>query len=435
MSRQSILGLVLVLTVASASARAQVPLSIRTGQAPLSLRAALDEALTENLTLVALRRQFDAQRLRPGAERFLDPPTFEAQIWQWPLTTLNPLDTNMYMFTVRQDIPGRGKRALRSAVLEKEAEQASNEIAMRAREVINQVKQAYADLFVSRQAIAVHQASADLLGQTINLMTVRYGAGHGAQQDVLKTVAEIAKLHTDLVMLQERADLAAVRLNTLMNREPGAPIGELAADRDDNAIPPVESLHRLALEQHPEFRAAQLDVERADAALAVANGNDKPDFMVGGGYQLMPRSAGAWTATVGLTWPNAPWSRGRLDAAKAEAVAAIAAAKAQQQAVAAAIASAIQHAYVRATAANARASLLRESVIPQTRQVFESARIAYQSDRGDAAAVVENQRMLLDVQLDYYRALSDLQQARADLERAVGTDLPTPVQVASQETR
>ena len=32
--------------------------------------------------------------------------------------------------------------------------------------------------------------------------------------------------------------------------------------------------------------------------------------------------------------------------------------------------------------------------------------------------------MLLDFQLDYFRALSDFTQAVADLERAVGTDLP-----------
>lgn len=40
----------------------------------------------------------------------------EAQIWQWPLNTLNPANTDMYMFMVTQDLPGRGKRDLRAAV-------------------------------------------------------------------------------------------------------------------------------------------------------------------------------------------------------------------------------------------------------------------------------------------------------------------------------
>jgi cobalt-zinc-cadmium efflux system outer membrane protein len=404
---------------------------------PLTLSAAIDEALQRNPALVALRSEFEAARQRPAQERFLMPPTFEAEIWQWPLTSVNPLNTDMYMFTVRQDLPGRGKRALRAAALDKDAEKSSNDIVIRAREVVNQVKQTYADLFVSRQAVAAHEASVDLLRQSADLIMVRYGAGKGEQQDVLKTVTEISKLHGDLVMLEEQADLAAVQLNTLLSRPPGSPIGELVpeAGAGDLALPPLEELQRLAVERHPELRAVQIDIERAEAALAVVASDAKPDFMVGGGYQLMPRSAGAWTAMGGITWPNAPWSRGRLDAAKALADADIATAKAMEQAVRAGIASAIQQAYIRVTSANTRVELLRDSVIPQTEQVFESSRIAYQAERGEAVALVENQRMLLDAQLDYYRGLSDLQQARADLERAVGADLPPPISVASREGR
>src|SRR6266581_4340948 len=60
---------------------------------PLTVSAAIDEALQRNPTLIALRSQFEAARQRPGQELFLMPPTFETQIWQWPLTSVNPLDT------------------------------------------------------------------------------------------------------------------------------------------------------------------------------------------------------------------------------------------------------------------------------------------------------------------------------------------------------
>ncbi len=53
--------------------------------------------------------------------------------------------------------------------------------------------------------------------------------------------------------------------------------------------------------------------------------------------------------------------------------------------------------------------------------------VAYQADQGDFLTLIDNQRVLLDVQLAYYRALSDLEQARADLERAVGADVLSPV--------
>src|SRR6266704_4656346 len=95
---------------------------------PLTLDEAIGEALANNPTLVALRRELDVVRQRPAQDGALAPPTLEAAIWQWPLDTLNPLNTNMYMFTIRQDIPGSGKCALRAAATEKDVERATNDI-------------------------------------------------------------------------------------------------------------------------------------------------------------------------------------------------------------------------------------------------------------------------------------------------------------------
>jgi outer membrane protein TolC len=138
---------------------------------------------------------------------------------------------------------------------------------------------------------------------------------------------------------------------------------------------------------------------------------------------LMPREAGAWTATVGMTWPNAPWSRGALEAKKAEATAEMDAAAAKAHEVERQIRLAVHEAYVRAVAAGQRASLIRTTVVPQSEHTLEVSRIGYQTDRIDFLSLVDNQRALLDAQLNYFRALSDRELALADLARAVGTDV------------
>jgi len=391
---------------------------------PLTLEAALNEALEKNPELIALRQEFEAARQRPGQDRFLDAPTFEAQIWQWPINTLNPLNTNMYMLMFNQDVPGRGKRALREAVTEKDVALASNEIAVRARDVIGRIKRTYADLFVSRKALEIHLASVGLLRQLADATAARYETGRTSQHDILKAVLEVSKLHDDLVMLDERAQTAQAQLNTLLNRAPEAPIGALGVPYERALLPPSEELQRLALERQPELRSAQLGTERAEAALAVVARDYKPDFFVGGGYMLMPRDHDAWTATVGMTWPSAPWSRGRLDARKAEATAEIEAARARRRVVENQVRLAVQEAYIRVKTAEQRAALLRTTIMPQSEQTFEVSRVAYQTDRVDFLAILDNQRALLDAQLGYYRALSDFEQALADLERAVGIDIP-----------
>lgn len=400
---------------------------------PLTLDAALTEALQKNPALLALRAQFEAARQRPAQERFLSAPTFEAQIWQWPFNTFNPANTNMYMFTFAQDIPGRGKRGLRAAVAEKDVELATAEIAVQARDVIDGVKRAYAEVFLSRKAIAIHHDSLALLRQFADITSIRYATGRISQQDVLKAVAELSKLHDDLVTLHERAALAAAELNTLLDRAPEASIGSLPDPRERVLLPASNVLQQMAIEGQPELRSARLGIERAQATLAVAEREYKPDFFVGGGYMLMPRDMDAWTATVGITWPRAPWARGRLDARKAEATAEIQAARARQRVAENAVRLAVQQAYVRVKAAEQRAALLRTTVVPQSRQTLEVSRSAYQTDRVDFLALLDNQRMLLDAQLNYYRALSDLEQALADLERAVGVDI-RPDMIATVET-
>lgn len=391
---------------------------------PLPLDAAIAEALDRNPNLATLRAQLAVDRQRRAGEGFLEPPTVNAEIWQWPLTSINPLDTNMYMFTMRQEIPGRGKRAARAAAADRAVDVGVNAIAVRERDVIAQVTRSYAELVFTRQAIVMHEAHVDLLRQTADLVTARYGAGRGGQQEALKAVAEIARLHGDLVTLNERARIAASELNALLNREPETPIGTVTVSGTASALPPLAELQQLAAARHPELKGAALDTASAEAQVAVAASNYKPDFMVMGGYQLMPRTAGALTAGIGVTWPSAPWSRGALDAKRAEASAQVEVARSRQVEALNAIRVAVQQAYIHASAAAERARLFETTVVPQLQQVLDSTRIAYASERGDAASVIENERMVLDAQLAYYQSLSDASVARADLERAVGAQLP-----------
>ena len=396
----------------------------RTAEGPrLTLDAALTEALANNPELIALRRQFEAARERPAQERFLAAPTFEAQIWQWPINTLNPTNTNMYMFMVGQDIPGPGKRRLREAVVQKEVELAATDIAVRARDVVDRVKRAYAELFLARKAIEVHHASVDFLRQLADVAQAKYTTGRISQQDVLKAVVELSRVHDQLITLDEQAQLAEAQLNTLLDRPPGAAVGPLAEPRERVLLPAADTLQQLAVEHQPELTMARLGAERADAQLALVNREYKPDFFAMGGYMLMPNDRDAWMAKVGITWPRAPWSRGRLDAQRAEATADIAAANARLRSAENALRLAVQQAYVRVKSAEQRAALLRTTIVPQSRQTLEVSRVAYQTDRVEFLAIIDNERVRLDAQLDYFRALSDLEQALADLERAVGTDI------------
>jgi cobalt-zinc-cadmium efflux system outer membrane protein len=391
---------------------------------PVTLQALLQEGAEKNPELIALRQQIAVARQRPPQELALSPPMAEAQVWQWPFNTINPANTNMYMFMVGQEIPGRGKRELRAAVVDKDLALAEADVTIRVRRLVNEIKQAYASLFIARKAIDVHLASVDLLRQIADVSQAKYTTGRISQQDVLKPVVELSKLHNDIITFDEQANLATARLNVLLDRAPETPLGPLIEPREETLLPASADLQRMAIERQPELQRARIEIERAEAELASARRDYKPDFSVQGGYMLVPNMSDAWLGRIGITWPRAPWSRSKIDARVAELTAAVAAAKARERAMENMIRLSVQEAMVRAKSAQDRAALLRTTILPQSHQTLEVSRVAYQSDRVDFQALLDNERMLLDFQLDYFRALSDFTQATADLERAVGVDLP-----------
>jgi cobalt-zinc-cadmium efflux system outer membrane protein len=235
-------------------------------------------------------------------------------------------------------------------------------------------------------------------------------------------------------MDEERARVAEARLNSLLARDPGAPLGRLMGPPESARLRPVAALQQAALDRQPDLQVARAEIARAGAASAVADSSRKPDFVVTGGYMVMAGERDAFTAAVGITWPNAPWSRKGVELAKSEARAEIAATQARYEAEVNRVRLMVQEAWIRADSAARRAALLRTSIVPQSRQTLEVSRVGYQADRNGFLDIIDNQRVLAEARLGYYRALAELEQARADLERAVGAPiLEGSVQVSREQ--
>ena len=413
MSRHSIFGAFLLLALTTAAASAQP------GQAPsLTLRAAIDEALTRNPELVALRQQYEAMRAAPAQERFLAPPMLEAQIWGWPVTTLNPARTDMYMLMAEQELPGKGKRAARALVVEREADMSQQQVAVRANEILADVRNAYIDLAFTRKTFVLYSRQAALLGQITETATVRYAVGEGAQHHTVVALVEVAKVEKERITAEERAQTAEARLNTLLGRPVSQPV-EILAPLVATVTP--QQAEQRALARHPEVAMVEAEIAREDAELARLRGERRPDFVVGGGYMLMPGDAGAWTARAGITWPNAPWSRGRLTASIEAQAKRVDAAKARREVVASRIRQAVREAAVRLTAAERQVRLVESTVLPQIEHAFQLTQVAYAAGEGAFTDILDTRRSLLSIQLEFLEARANVARAQADLETAAGS--------------
>jgi outer membrane protein TolC len=217
-----------------------------------------------------------------------------------------------------------------------------------------------------------------------------------------------------------------VTLNAAMGRAPDTPIGQLDNEAPFPVVPPLASLLDRASETHPEIGLIRADIAAADAGVAVAKAESKPDWVVQGGYMLMPGEAGAWTARVGLTWPGAPWAKKRLTAVTAEADARAQAARADLESTRQQIARMVAEARASLNGTLARLQILQDTMRPQAAQATEAARIAFAAGQVPLAEVIDAQKMQLQTEAQIARLSGDADIAWAALESVVGVDLRPP---------
>jgi cobalt-zinc-cadmium efflux system outer membrane protein len=400
--------------------------------ASLSYADAAREAVAHDPELAELRAMVAAGRERATQTSFLDPPMIEGQIWQWPINTINPANVDMYMVSVSQEFPGRGKRALRASTLQTDVALLEARRDAREREVAAEVRTAYAQLVSARRVLETYRSMLPLLRQSVSASQTRYESGSVSQADVLEGIVGISKLFDEQIALEGTQQLAESRLNTWLLRDPGAPVGALDDIGEPPPLAPLPQLERAALERHPDLVATRAYRARADAMQAEARGDLKPDFRVAGGYMFRMQQGDAWLATLGLTWPKAPWAHGKADSRVVEAAAEAEAAGARGAMAEAAIKRQVRESYIKATTAQRRLELLRSTILPQSRQATAIAAAAYQAAQVDFQTVLQQQRMLLENQVAYSQALSDAFESIGMLERAVGSTVTVQTDATSK---
>ena len=156
--------------------------------------------------------------------------------------------------------------------------------------------------------------------------------------------------------------------------------------------------------------------------MAVAQQERRPDWLLQGGYMLLPGEAGAWTGRVGMTWPTAPWARTRLSAGIAEAGKRRDAAAAGISAAESRVRLMIAEAAARVDATSARLAVLRGTLVPQAEHLVDATRVAFENAQGSLSDALEARLLLLEAQLDEARAIREAALARTDLDTAIGDD-------------
>ncbi len=381
------------------------------------------EAVAKNPAIQSAQRKVEALRHRiPQAKSLADPKLTIGWMGDPAPFDVQEGDPSSYRgVSAMQELPFPGKLKLRGQIADREAEAAWWGYESTRRRVVAEVKTAFYEYFFYEKAIAITQKNRDLLQKLTKIAEARYQVGKGIQQDVLRAQVELSTLLHRLTVVEQQNRTARARLNTLLLRDPEAPLGPPAAPGKAELGQSLDALYQLARANDTELQRDQRLIERDQYAVNLVRKDYYPDFSVGYMYQQRPWMPDMHGFAVTVNIPV--FYKTKQREAVRERTEDLAATRLSQRDRETTLFFEVKQQYLAAQASAELVKLYSDAVVPQASLALESSMAAYQVGTVDFLTLLNNFITVLDYETSYYRELSNYQIALARLEPLVGVEL------------
>jgi outer membrane protein TolC len=288
-------------------------------------------------------------------------------------------------------------------------------------EILSKVKKSYANLFFLHKKYKIVNESRSFFNQLFNIASQNYSIGKATQADMLRAQVELSKTENDLLKIKDDISIEETRLNMLLDRDINSSVGIPEEVSTDAADLPLEELFEIAKENEPSLQASHWSKEKAKKMKSIAKQSYLPDFSLKFTRQEMPGGMTDQKYMVGLSIPIYFW--GKQNEKVKEAKANIKLAEAHFKGVENEILLGTKKAKINVDNFNRTQALYKNTIIPQAKASLNSALSAYEANRIEFLSLLDSERTLISLELEYYKSMSDLYKAIADLENAVGISL------------
>ena len=320
--------------------------------------------------------------------------------------------------------PGTLDAAGRVTLKQIEIEQVKYEQAVR--DLIVDLKLSYHELAYLQRARQITEQNQQLLDHILKIANTRYASNEATLNDVLKAQSQLAQLSYDLILLRELEEVERANISALISVPAKTPLGPPAPVAYAAHEIPISDLETKVLTGRQELQIADLMIQKADEAVALAKLKTKPRFKldlmtVETGEALMPDARGSGKNPISIgVGISIPWSssknRSRIQEAELNRAAAIESKLSMEDLTLANL----RKLYFRLENARRLVDLYEDSLIPQAESAIEVAETWHQEGTKSIAGFLETQSVWLNFNLARLRAITDYQQSLARLERLIG---------------
>jgi cobalt-zinc-cadmium efflux system outer membrane protein len=387
----------------------------QTSAAALTYRAAVTRALSANPRIVAarLRRPINIASRDVAAERLN--PEFRVEAAK---------ETPKEGYTLAVPLELGGKRSRRIAVADAAIKTGDAELNVTVAEVQADVRRAFIARVIAENRLALLTDMQTLAQRARDAAQARFDAGGVPRLEVLQAQLALADAQNQATAARGTVDATRASLNAVLAFPLDAPT-PIETSLDIEPALSVDAVVARARQSSAELLALDRRIDEQRARLALAHALRTPDVTPEATLtrRAEPEFDTGWRAAIAVSIPLFTTHRAGVvfeDATLAQLTS-------EREATAARISGEVTAAAAIAEAQRQQYGRYRDEIVPQALEVERMAEDAYRLGQTGIAAYLQAVQSSRDVRLRSIQAAADLQNAIADLEKAVGAPLtPTP---------
>ena len=384
--------------------------------------------MEHNPQLSGLYRAMESDSVRTPASGALPDPIISFNIMNLPIDhfVFNQEPMSGKQIAFMQKFPLFGKLGLKEEIAQLSAktrkfywQEARNRLAA-------QVRKIYLDLFYLEQTLKTISENQELLRQFINVSQTRYATGKGSQQDVLKAQVALSKLIRMEIITQQKKESQWQRLLDLVDYE----INAEYEVPDSISFKPEkikkEWIKSVAFTQRPLLKLYETNLETLKKKALLSKKMLLPDLTASIAYtqrDVLKTGVGGTdylSAGISLNIPLYFKSKQKPEIQASQ----IAVDKGMDDIrnTRNLIRFQVEDLLIKLEKNVSLIRLYETGILPQAQQSLSAAFTGYQTDKIDFLTLLNNQKTLLDLKLEYIRFLTDYYQSLSNLAYMVGLE-------------
>jgi cobalt-zinc-cadmium efflux system outer membrane protein len=329
----------------------------------------------------------------------------------------------VYSFSVAQPLELSPIRSSRIQLAEQGRDSSEYAFSSTRLEVLSGVQRAFYQVLRRRGEIELLTENLRLVEDLRQRIQVRVGVGETGKLELFRADAEVATARTAVNSAQLQYVSALSQLRAALGSTFDAGLDVEGAVDPPVSLPTLDAVQREALDRHPALALARSEVRRAQARLTheMALRFPQPTLRV-----EIDRPPDTPTYRMGIELPLPLWNRREGPIAEASAYLRQANALAQSREME--ILTAVEGAYGRYQMTSQQITAFEQGLLREAEEALRAAETAYQLGERGILEVLDAQRILRTVRINFLNAQFDRQAALIDLDelRAITLRKKTP---------